>query len=289
MITKINIEQYLSEKKAYIDSILTDELSNALPKGSVVSEACRYAVLNGGKRIRPILALSICDVFGKPYNPALPFAIALEFIHCYSLIHDDLPCMDDDTTRRGKPTTHVKFGESTALLAGDALLTCAFDVAASANTPRVSQCIRVLCKAAGVYGMIGGQALDLACPKDIDSVITMNRQKTGALISAAVELGCIAANASKSDTHSLINYADNIGIAFQLRDDILNAEGDPAAIGKPTGSDAKHNKINFVTLLGLEPAKKSLAEYTDKAKHIIANIDNGILTGLADYLLSRNS
>lgn len=240
---------------------------------SIVHDAMKYSLSIGGKRIRPVLVLEFCRLCGGVVEEALPFAVALEMIHTYSLIHDDLPCMDDDDMRRGMPSCHIKYGEAYALLAGDGLLTRAFGVIAESKIaqrePAVAvSAIKALSELSGVNGMIGGQVIDLvnenkSAPLEVLEVL--DSLKTGALIRCAAYLGALCAGADESQIKAADIYADNIGYAFQIVDDILDVVGDEEMLGKPVGSDEESGKSTYVSLLGLEKAREAAAELTDKA------------------------
>ncbi len=262
---------------------------------SNVLDAARYSLTLGGKRIRPILMLEFAKVCGADEKNVLPFAVALEMIHTYSLIHDDLPCMDDDDLRRGKPSCHIKFGEDIALLAGDTLLTESFGVAmkSGAHLDRMLKALDVLRDRAGADGMIGGQVMDLAFEKekpDAKSLETMYLKKTGALLSAAAEIGCILAGADERTIELSRQFALKLGLAFQIVDDILDITGDEAVFGKPIGSDCDNNKTTFVSIYGLNNAKDMAAELTNEALALLSNINGDIsnLTALTNFLLNRN-
>ncbi len=228
-----------------------------------VLEAMRYSVLGGGKRIRALLVLNFNRILGGAANDAMEFAAAIEMMHAYSLIHDDLPCMDDDDLRRGKPSCHVAFGEAVALLAGDALQTLAFETLArntSLEPAQVLQAVRELAAAAGSRGMVGGQTVDIeGTAQTVEQLTGMCMMKTGALIKCAVRLGCLSVGADEASMAQADIYADAIGLAFQIRDDILDVIGSPEELGKPVGSDAEQQKATFATVLGTERAQ-SLAE-----------------------------
>lgn len=228
-----------------------------------VLEAMRYSVLGGGKRIRALLVLNFNRILGGAANDAMEFAAAIEMMHAYSLIHDDLPCMDDDDLRRGKPSCHVAFGEAIALLAGDALQTLAFETLArntSLNPAQVLQAVRELSAAAGPRGMVGGQTVDIeGTAQTVEQLTGMCMMKTGALIKCAVRLGCLSVGADEASMAQADIYADAIGLAFQIRDDILDIIGSTEELGKPVGSDAEQQKATFATVLGVEKAQ-SLAE-----------------------------
>ncbi len=226
-------------------------------------EAMRYSVLGGGKRIRALLVLNFNRILGGAANDAMEFAAAIEMMHAYSLIHDDLPCMDDDDLRRGKPSCHVAFGEAIALLAGDALQTLAFETLArntSLEPAQVLQAVRELAAAAGSRGMVGGQTVDIeGTAQTVEQLTGMCMMKTGALIKCAVRLGCLSVGADEASMAQADIYADAIGLAFQIRDDILDVIGSTEELGKPVGSDAEQQKATFATVLGTERAQ-SLAE-----------------------------
>lgn len=291
MTSKMN--NYETRFKEYINLVNT-RLSELLRgENDIVYEAMKYSVENGGKRIRPVLVLESCKMCGGDISSALDVACALEMIHTYSLIHDDLPCMDDDNMRRGKPSCHVKFGEEYALLAGDALLTYAFEVIAGADiddTKKV-KAISCLSRNAGFSGMVGGQVIDLQSEgKKIsyDTLREMHSKKTGALIRCAVTLGCICAGADEATTDALINYADNIGYAFQAVDDILDVVSTEEVLGKPIGSDAECEKTTYVTLFGVEKAKQIADELTQNAIKSIDSFENSdFLVRLAKELTER--
>lgn len=262
----------------------------------VMLDAMAYSLKNGGKRIRPLLTLEFCRVCGGDYKAAIPFAIAVEMIHTYSLIHDDLPCMDNDDMRRGKPSSHRVYGEANALLAGDGLLTLAFETVLSADidAEKKSKAALELSKAAGVSGMIGGQVMDLANEEKsatLDEIITTEKLKTGALIKVAAVMGCIAAGASKVQTEAAEKYCENIGLAFQILDDILDVTSDEKTLGKPIGSDSENGKSTFVSLLGLDESLRVAEELTAQAKAAldIFGVEGDFLSELADKLCERKS
>ena len=283
---------------AYVKKI--DEVLLALlPKdeNSAVCSAMRYSISVGGKRIRPVLLLESCRLCGGAIESALPFACALEMIHTYSLIHDDLPCMDNDDLRRGKPSCHKQFGEATALLAGDALLTHAFAVCAESpfakeHPDRALQAVGLLSSLAGTAGMIGGQEIDLASEGKqipLERLREMDAKKTGALIRAACEIGAVLAGGSDAQKTSLAAYAENLGQAFQIVDDILDVEGDTATLGKPVGSDEASEKSTYVSLLGLERSKTTAAALTAQAVDSLSlfGADAAFLRDLAEQLCKR--
>lgn len=262
-----------------------------------VVDAMSYSVTNGGKRIRPVLVLEFCRVCGGNVEDALPFACAVEMIHTYSLIHDDLPCMDNDDMRRGKPSCHKAFGEEYALLAGDGLLTLAFETAlrdADGILPENKiKAVRTLASLAGVSGMVGGQVLDLqseSTEPTLKKLQTIDALKTGALIKASVLLGCYAANVTNDERiKGALKYAENIGLAFQIVDDILDVTSDSATLGKPVGSDEKNEKITYVSLMGIDKSKQTVKELTDDAIDALTVFgnDTDFLKNLALSLAGR--
>lgn len=265
-----------------------------------VIDSMRYSLEAGGKRIRPTLAIEFCKLCGGSIHQALPFACAVEMVHTYSLIHDDLPCMDDDDVRRGRPSNHIKFGEATALLAGDALQALAFEVMLSeqavslAGADRAAKASSVLAKCIGAHGMVGGQIIDLAYEgkrADIDVIKDMYAKKTGALIIAACEMGCIVGGASDKQIASAHRYAESIGLAFQIVDDILDVTSDEATLGKPIGSDEENEKSTFVLIYGLERCKEIVNELTEDAVNALADFDADVsyLQDLAYSLAQRNN
>ncbi len=277
-----------------VENRLEKYLENYEEEYKIVFDAMRYSVKNGGKRLRPVLAIEFCKACNGDVSIALPFACAIEMIHTYSLIHDDLPCMDDDDMRRGKPSCHIAFGEENALLAGDALLTRAFEVITSGNaSPEVAlKAVRELSEKSGVNGMIGGQVMDLineGKDSDIETLEMIHSLKTGALIECSTVLGCIAANANETYINAAREYAKNIGMAFQIMDDILDVTGDVKKLGKHIGSDAENKKSTFVSLFGIEKSKELVLKYTDNAKDSIEVFgDNAaFLIKYADNLSNR--
>ncbi len=292
------MNNYNKKYNSYLSKInnrLDELLGKSTYGDDIVCDAMRYSVENGGKRIRPILVLEACNICNGDIEEAVDVACALEMIHTYSLIHDDLPCMDDDDMRRGKPSCHIKFGEEYALLAGDGLLTYAFEVVANSrlSSDKIVKAIKCLSQNAGFNGMIGGQVIDLRSEGEkieYSRLQTMHSLKTGALIRCAVELGCICAGADNDATEKLIAYADNIGLAFQIVDDILDVIGDEKELGKPIGSDNESGKTTYVTLFGLEKSEEMANNVTAKAKSAIDTFESkDFLTTLADKLTTRKS
>jgi len=293
------LEAYLKDRKKIIEEALERYLPGKDGPSTELLEAMHYSVFAGGKRIRPILCLAALEACGGDLAPAMPVACALELIHTYSLIHDDLPAMDNDDFRRGKPTNHKVFGEAVAILAGDALLTEAFVLLSRVEKVRVAAerrlaVISEIAGAAGIAGMVGGQALDILAAKnasDFNDLEQIHRRKTGALIIAAVKSGAILAGASDVRIHALSEYASHVGIAFQIADDILNVEGDKNLMGKNTGSDAALGKVTYPSFLGLEKAKTVLAEHVGAAQSAIAAFDARALPlrMIARYIMERKS
>ena len=257
-----------------------------------LQEAMRYSLLSGGKRVRPVMTLAFCDMLGGQWRAALPFACALELVHTYSLIHDDLPCMDDDDLRRGRPTCHKVYGETMAVLAGDALQGEAFGLIAAAPAMTAQQridAVAVLSAACGGDGMVAGQVLDMDHLAQGEADLRLlHRLKTGAMLQAAAELGCVAAGADDGLRQRARDYGCHIGLAFQVRDDVLDVVADQGELGKPIGSDRAEGKRTFVDLLGLEACQALVAEETAKAKAALADLpDSGFLLNLADHLAER--
>ncbi|MCK0106166.1 (2E,6E)-farnesyl diphosphate synthase [Marinobacter sp. S0848L] len=286
------IEQCRQRIDAELDrSIRQDSASERL------QETMRYSVLGGGKRIRPALCLAAARAVGSDEETALVPACALELIHAYSLVHDDLPAMDDDDLRRGRPTAHIAFDEASAILAGDALQALAFSLLASApeltDTQRIAM-ITKLAQASGHAGMVGGQAIDLesvGIKLNLDQLETMHRHKTGALIEASVDLGAsTSATVSQEQREALANYARTLGLAFQVQDDLLDIEGDTAIIGKRQGSDAAKAKPTYPALLGLDGAREHLAALLSQAHRALDSFgaEAEPLRAMADYVVTRN-
>ena len=277
-----------------INATLADYLAIRGVSYQMLADAMEYSVENGGKRVRPILTLEFCRLCGGNMADALPFACAMELIHTYSLVHDDLPSLDDDEFRRGNESTWKKFGEAFGVLSGDALLTYAFQIAADAGVSdhTTVKCIRALANYSGLYGMLGGQALDILNENNevtLEQLCEIHRLKTGALIRCACELGCAAADASSEQYEAAKNYAENLGIAFQIVDDILDVVGDPEKLGKEVGQDEANQKTTFVTLLGVDGAKKLAEEYTNKALAALDGFEKTVYAREAtQYLLSRD-
>ncbi|MBQ9861288.1 MAG: polyprenyl synthetase family protein [Clostridia bacterium] len=269
-------------------------LTEYLPTDDGIGEIMRYACEGGGKRIRPVLLLEWCRLCGGTVDTAMPFAAAIECIHSYSLVHDDLPCMDNSPLRRGKPSAHAKYGETMALLAGDALLNRAFEIMLSADNVAPRAALRAaaeLADNAGVYGMIGGQVLDLDSEGkriDLDILKRLQEGKTAALLVAACRMGAILGGGSDKQIDSAGRYGYYLGLAFQVVDDILDVTATAEELGKPVGSDDENEKNTYVSLLGLEKAGELAASYTAQAKDALTDFADGAdLRQLADALLTR--
>ncbi len=293
------LKEYLKEKKVLVENTINEYLSE-FTYPVQIAEGMKYAVLNGGKRIRPILVLMVLDLLGKDEKLGLPSGAALEMIHSYSLVHDDLPALDNDDYRRGKLTTHKKFGEAEGILIGDALLTHAFNVLTEKNkdisAEKIVEIVKLTSSYAGINGMIGGQMIDIESEGKKVSMETLkyiHKNKTGKLLRLPVEMGCIVGDASKEIREKLEEYADLIGLAFQIKDDILDVEGDFEKLGKPIGSDAESEKSTYPSMIGMAESKKLLDEITEKAKSIIADNfseERGkILIELADFIKNREN
>ena len=268
----------LQEDQALVEDALRTRFQDS-GRYADLAEAMEYSLLAGGKRIRPVLALECCRLCGGDPEQALDFACGVEMVHTYSLIHDDLPAMDNDDLRRGRPTNHKVFGEATAILAGDGLLTAAFQTLSEARLPaeRVAEAVSCLARGAGPDGMVGGQALDMAGEGralTLGELETLQSLKTGALICAAAELGCIAAGGSEEQRRAVSTYARCLGRAFQIQDDILDVTGTAAELGKPIGSDQANEKSTFVTALGLDESRNLVRKLTDQAAEALSGFSS---------------
>jgi geranylgeranyl diphosphate synthase, type II len=266
------LNKYVSEFNSFVKCEMDSSMyTNRESEGSVkMLEAMSYSLSNGGKRIRPVLTMEFCNACGGDYKSSLNFALALEMVHTYSLIHDDLPCMDNDDMRRGKPSNHIVYGYANALLAGDGLLTLAFEEITKSNldSDKIVKTVKILSTAAGFTGMIAGQVMDLENENravDIEKVKKTDSLKTGEMIKAAAVLGCIAAGASEEFIKAAEIYCDDIGLAFQIVDDILDVTSDEETLGKPINSDSENSKTTYVSLLGIEECKKTVNALTENA------------------------
>lgn len=290
---------YLKEKAAFFEQEMENEL-NELFYPEIIAEGMKYSLLNGGKRLRPILLLATLELLNTNIKKGIKSAIALEMIHSYSLVHDDLPALDNDDYRRGSLTTHKKFGEAEAILIGDALLTHAFYLLSEKNLKFLSaeKIVRIISRTSlysGINGMIGGQTIDIESENksiDLETLKYIHSHKTGKLIRLPVEIACIIARTNMNIQNILMEYADLIGFAFQVKDDILDIEGSFENLGKKVGSDSKLNKSTYPSLLGLEESKKILSSTINKAKKIIddnfSSEKKEILIAFADYIENRN-
>ena len=293
----MNISERLAANAALVEEALASYTAEQDPDFAAVLAAERYSLLARAKRIRPTLVLEVCRMLGGSEEAALPLAVAVEMVHTYSLIHDDLPCMDNDDLRRGRPTCHKAFDEATALLAGDGLLTRAFGVLSTApvSDSAVREAVAALSSAAGSFGMIGGQVIDLAGEVkrlSLDTLLKLHANKTGALIAVSAELGCIAAGLSRDDARTCAAraYAQSLGLAFQIVDDVLDVTSDAETLGKSIGSDERSKKTTFLTYYSPKEALDYAAEVTRKGKSALEGMEgNDFLLALADYLLNRKS
>lgn len=284
-------EQYKEYTHSYLSSIY--QVSSAEPQ-KLLFDAMQYSLLAGGKRLRPIFAYEFCHMCGGNWENAVHFAAAIEMIHTYSLIHDDLPCMDNDDFRRGKPTNHKVYGEAIAVLAGDALLTDAFAEASKtqlADSSRFAYAISILSRCAGSYGMVGGQVLDMLSEQrqcNEQEIINIQSRKTGALIKAACILGVVAGNGTQEQIEEAEAFAENLGLAFQIRDDMLDIIGNAQELGKATGADSGKN--TFVQLYGIEKCEELVKQYTDSAIQKLASFkETQYMEEMCRYLTGRTA
>lgn len=293
----MEFKQSLKEKSNYIERMLIEYMPKEEGYQSTIMEAMNYSLKAGGKRLRPILTLEACKIVGGDEKDAIPFAMAVEMIHTYSLIHDDLPALDNDDLRRGKPTNHKVFGESMAILAGDALLNYAFEIMLSnsinkENPQKYLRAINEVAKSTGIYGMIGGQVVDIQSENKViskDKLDFIHLNKTAAIIIGCMRAGAIIGNACEEDLEKITKYSKNIGLSFQIVDDILDIVGDENKLGKKVGSDIENHKSTYPSLLGLEKSKEIANELIKEAKHNIKDFksDSSFLEGLANYIIDR--
>lgn len=292
---KLEFNNILNNDIRKVEHSLLSFLPDANEGQEEVVKAMEYSLSNGGKRLRPVFALEFAKACGGTRNDCLPLACALEYVHTYSLIHDDLPCMDNDDLRRGKPSCHKAFDEATALLAGDALLTHAFEIVSDAplSNDKIVNATRLLAQNSGVCGMIGGQVIDIIFEKEdptVNQLMTVYKLKTGALISASCLMGCISAGASSEQMTAASKFAYSLGIAFQIQDDILDIIGDESKLGKPVGSDANNDKTTYATLVGIDRAKLAVKKLTDTAVDQLKCFENTeFLEALAYNLVNREN
>lgn len=294
------LASFLHKKKKIIDEALRHAIDPLTSVPIELKEAMQYSLYAGGKRLRPVLTLTTAESLGAKTEDVLSVACAIEMIHTYSLIHDDLPAMDDDDTRRGRPTNHKVFGEAMAILAGDALLTKAFGLLTEGvrqhgiDPNSMIQLIEETSLAAGAEGMVGGQVADLRAENralNVEELTEVHRLKTGALLRLSVRAGAILANADDEQLRALTQYAENIGLAFQIQDDILDVIGDQEKMGKPIGSDVSKEKSTYPSLLGLAKSKQHVKSLIAQAKRAIIetpSIESEWLCSIADYLVSRD-
>ena len=295
MTTDLDLEQYLEARRQSVERALEAALPMEEGPEARVVEAMRYSLFAGGKRLRPILCLAAAEAVGGEIQAAMPAACALEMIHTYSLIHDDLPAMDDDDLRRGKPTNHKVFGEAIAILAGDGLLTEAFVLLSEYNSllpERAVQLIGVIAKAASYRGMVGGQVVDMLSqnkPADLKTVQQMHGRKTAALIAAAAESGALAGKGTEDQVAAMARYGMDIGLAFQIADDILDIEGDPELLGKTTGADVARGKVTYPAAVGLESSREAARDLINDALAALEGYDKKAdpLRVLANYIVTR--
>lgn len=298
---KLDIQIYLSEKRKVVEDALEKLMLLAVAPFEQHIEAMRYSLFAGGKRVRPILCLAAGEAVAQSThteNNLLPIACALECIHTYSLVHDDLPAMDNDDLRRGKPTNHILFGEAGAILAGDGLLTWAFDLLSSPDTGTLTpldrlKIIHIIARAAGPQGMVGGQALDIASENTsfpFETLQTIHKNKTGVLITCSVHAGAIGAGASPEQTEKLIAYGNNIGLAFQIVDDLLNATSTTKQLGKAAGSDANRGKATYPAFFGIEKTRTKAKEAVEKAINALSEFNENAdpLRAIAEYIYTRS-
>ena len=294
-----DLADIMAERRALVDAALERRLPPADAPPPTIHEAMRYSVFAGGKRLRPMLALFGCQAVGGKLEDAMPAAVALELIHTYSLVHDDLPAMDDDDFRRGRPTCHKVYGEAVAILAGDALLTHAFQVLADPTATGVSaarrlQIIGEISSAAGSLGMVGGQTMDIQAEgKALDptALLTLHSKKTGALLRASLRVGGLAGGADDAAMASLTRYGERLGLAFQIVDDILDIEGSSVEMGKTAGSDMRKHKATYPAVFGLEASRQEAARLLAEACDAVFPLGGGATTllALADFVGRRRS
>ncbi|MEG1311841.1 MAG: polyprenyl synthetase family protein [Romboutsia sp.] len=293
----MKFKQSLKERSDYIQKLLNEYMPKEDGYQQTIIEAMNYSLKAGGKRLRPILTLEACNIVKGNEEDAIPFAIAIEMIHTYSLIHDDLPALDNDDLRRGQKTNHIVYGEDMAILAGDALLNYAFEIMLSnsigrKNPEKYLKAINEIAKSSGIYGMIGGQVVDVESEnKKIskDKLDYIHNNKTAAIIIGCMRAGAIIGDANEEDLEKITKYAKNIGLSFQIVDDILDIVGDEAKLGKKVGSDIENHKSTYPSLLGIEESKKIANDLIIEAKNSIKTLSNyeNFLVDLADYIIDR--
>lgn len=287
----------LKERAIYIEELLNKYMPKEEGYQKTIMESMNYSLSAGGKRLRPILTLEACKIVGGNEKDAIPFAVAIEMIHTYSLIHDDLPALDNDDLRRGRKTNHIVYGEDMAILAGDALLNYAFEVMLSSslgksNPEKYLRAINEIAKSSGIYGMIGGQVVDIQSENEQipkEKLDYIHNNKTAAIIIGCMRAGAIIGDANEEQIDEITKYAKNIGLSFQIVDDILDIVGDEVKLGKKVGSDINNNKSTYPSLLGLEKSKEISNELISEAKKSIEKLSENVefLNGLADYIIAR--
>ncbi len=296
-MNKFDLNSYLSSKRKQIDNAL-GAIIEKNSNGAKIKSAMEYSLMSSGKRLRPILCIAAAETVGGHLDDTLRAACAIEMIHTYSLIHDDLPAMDNDNLRRGQPTCHIKFDDATAILAGDALLTLAFEILSSVESVDKDHAfnwlrvIHTIAMAAGCKGMIEGQLQDIGAEGNVlglEDLKKMHRLKTGALLEASVITGTILGNGNRDQIEKLKNYARNIGLAFQITDDILNVEGDPDIMGKDVGTDQARGKSTYPSILGMEESKEFAKKLVNDALKVLDYFDNKAdpLRAIAHYIVVR--
>ncbi|MDN9552472.1 polyprenyl synthetase family protein [Clostridioides difficile] len=293
----MEFKQCLKEKASFVEKVLKEYMPKEEGYQKTVIEAMNYSLSAGGKRLRPILTLEACKIVGGNEDEAIPFAIAIEMIHTYSLIHDDLPALDNDDLRRGRPTNHKVYGEAMGILAGDALLNYAFEVMLSGsinkeNPEKYLKAINEIAKGAGIYGMIGGQVVDVESENkqiEKEKLDYIHMNKTAAMMVGCMRAGATIGGANSEQMEEITKYAKNIGLSFQIVDDILDIVGDEAKLGKKVGSDIENHKSTYPSLLGLDKSKEIAHNLIDEAKKSIEKLSDDVdfLKGLAEYIIDR--
>ena len=293
----MEFKQCLKEKASFVEKVLKEYMHKEEGYQKNVIEAMNYSLSAGGKRLRPILTLEACKIVGGNEDEAIPFAIAIEMIHTYSLIHDDLPALDNDDLRRGRPTNHKVYGEAMGILAGDALLNYAFEVMLAGsinkeNPEKYLKAINEIAKGAGIYGMIGGQVVDVESENkqiEKEKLDYIHMNKTAAMMVGCMRAGATIGGANSEQMEEITKYAKNIGLSFQIVDDILDIVGDEAKLGKKVGSDIENHKSTYPSLLGLDKSKEIAHNLIDEAKKSIEKLSDDVdfLKGLAEYIIDR--
>ena len=294
----MSFKSSLKYRVDYIEKLLKEHMPEEKGYQKTIFEAMNYSLKAGGKRLRPILTLEACRIVGGNEEDAIPFAIAIEMIHTYSLIHDDLPALDNDDLRRGRPTNHKVYGDAMAILEGDGLLNYAFEIMLSSsigkeNPAKYLNAINEIAKSSGVYGMIGGQVVDIESEDkkiEMEKLDFIHLNKTAAIIVGCMRAGAIIGDATEEQLENITKYATNIGLSFQIADDILDITGDESKLGKKVGSDIDNNKSTYPSLIGLEKSKEIANDLINEAKTRISNIkgDTEFLNDLAEYIVARD-